>query len=132
MLLVCSSAIIVLYYIAMGRTITMDERGCKIVLGRYSKEYAWDEICIKRLEPDHLGLQIPYHLGCAFFSIKRVNKPDWLDPSLYCMFRHPLSCFFVYFVKGDPNRTGADTPGIYEAEKRAFVEQLKQWGIELA
>lgn len=131
MLLVCSSVIIALHYIAIGRTIIMDERGCKIVLGRFSKEYAWDEICIKRLEPDHLGLRNSYHLGGAFFSIKRVSKPDWLDPSLYCTLCHPLSCFFVYFVKDDPNSSRVDTPGIYEAEKHSFVEQLQRWGINL-
>ena len=130
MFLTCSSVIIALYYVAIGRTIIMDESGCKIVLGRFSREYAWNEICIKRLEPACLGLRNPYHLGCAFFSIKQVNKPIWLDPSLYCTFCHPLSCFFVYFVKYDANSNASDTPGLYEAEKHSFVEQLQQWGVD--
>lgn len=128
-LLICAAIIIALYYVAIGRTIIMDERGCKIVLGKYSKEYDWDEIRIKRLEPPCLGLRNSYHLGSAFFSIKQVRKPAWLDPLLYCTFCHPLSCFFVHFLE---NGASANTVGIYEAHKHSFVKQLQQWGVDLA
>lgn len=131
-LLACSSVIIALHYVAIGRTIIMDERGCRIILGGYSKEYTWHEISIKRLEPPCLGLRNPYHLGSAFFSITQVNKPTWLDPSLYCTFCHPLSCFFVYFIKHDTNHTAGTTPGIYEMDKCSLMEQLQQWGVDFA
>ena len=131
-LLVCASIIIALYHVAIGRTIIMSERGCRIVFGRYTKEYAWNEICIKRLESPCLGLRNPYHQGSAFFSIKHVRKPALLDPLLYCTFCHPFSCFFVYFVEKDASKNAAHTPGIYEVDKHSFIKQLQQWDVDLA
>ena len=130
-LLVCSTVVIALYYVVISRVIIMSENSCKISLWSYSKEYTWDEISIKRIESSHLGLRNPYHLGGAFFSVRRTKKPVWLDPALYCTFFHPVSCFFVYFVSRDACKNAAKLPGIYEVDKQIFIKQLQLWGISL-
>lgn len=125
------SILYISYLITIGRIITMTDFGCKIKFWKYTREYAWDAITLKRQEPPHLGLRLPYHHGGVFFSIRPSRKPAWLDPTLYCMFCHPVSCFYVYFSPNGVKQDQSTTPGIYEVGKNEFLCQLKTWGIEI-
>ena len=129
--LISCSIIVISHHITISRVITMDISGCKIKIWKYERIYTWDEITIKRLEPPHLGLRMEYHDGGAFFSVLPVKKPKILDPTLYCMFFHPWSCVYVYFVNDIASQTISGRPGIYEVEKKSFLQQLALWGITL-
>lgn len=126
-LFICGTTLLVSNYIAINRTVIMNEFGYKVTLGKYTREYTWADLSIKRIEPPHIGLRLSYHSGGAFFSIFPVRKPKWIDPALYCTLFHPFSCFFVYFKNKDSNQT----PGIYEVDKNSFLDQLEFWGIYL-
>lgn len=123
--------LLALYCITIGRTFIMDASGCEIIFWKYTRNYAWSNISLKRLEPAHLGLRQEYHNGGVFFSPFPVRKPEWLDPTLYCMFSHPFSCFYVYFVPPDANPQTSGTPGIYEVDRIIFLRQLEEWGVKL-
>lgn len=95
--------IYVLMYIALGRTIIMDENGCEVCLGKYKKMYLWDELQVKRVEDYRYTLSYKYpYLSGVIFSPRKIYKPRWLDPVLYNAFVHPLSFFYVYFPNDDP------------------------------
>ena len=125
------SVILVLNCITLGRTITMGAAGCKIEIAGVSRIYAWEEVLVKRIEGAHLGFRFGYTHGGVFFSVVPTSKPRWLDPMLYCLLRHPFSCFFVYFVTPSEKVDKGATNGIYEVEKEPFLKQLEEWGIDI-
>lgn len=126
-LLFCvTTGLLASYSITIGRTIIMDAAGCTIALGSYARKYTWEDISVRRAEPSHLGLRLQYHKGGAFFSVSASQKPLWLDPTLYCTFFHPFSCFYVYFTDD-----AQATPGIYAVDRNVFINQLDTWGIKL-
>lgn len=123
--------VLALNCITIGKTIIFHQLGCKVKFWKYEREYTWEELSIKRIEPPHLGLRMPYHSGGAFFSKSPVRKPKILDPTLYCSIFHPFSCIYVYFVREDRGGKQKGTPGVYEVNKEAFLFQLKAWGVDL-
>lgn len=128
---IISGFIVVRYFVTTFRTICMNEQGCTISLWNYRRTYLWEELSMKRLEGEHLGLRIPYHSGGVFFSVHPVKKPRILDPCEYCMFMHPLTCFYVYFSPNVRLRQGYDQIDPYVAERKAFLHLLETWGVEL-
>lgn len=130
-LFITTTIILTSYFVSICRIITMTDSGCRVVFWKFAKEYTWDAIFVKRLEPPHLGLRLAYHDGGAFFSIRPTRKPVWLDPTLYCTFRHPYSCFYVYFSPNSNKKKQDKTPGIYEVDKDLFLRQLEAWGVKL-
>lgn len=130
-LTMCSLIILISYSITIGRTILIDASGYTVTLGKYRRKYLWNGLAIRRLEPPHLGLRLPYHNGGVFFSPKKVKKPKIMDPTLYCMLFHPLSCFYAYFVTPAVNVSTGAEPGIYEVDKEQFMSLMDRWGIEI-
>ena len=121
-----------LYTIATCRTITMDAEGCTVSLLKYQRRYLWKDLAIKRVEGPHFGLGLTYHDGGAFFSVKPVKKKRTTNPVMYCAFRHPFTCFFVFFV---PHRNAADRKNvemkIYEVDKQEFLNRMKEWNVDI-
>lgn len=118
-------------FVTIGRTIVMTETGCTLTFWKYTKEYQWNILQVKRLEPPHLGLRASYHNGGAFFSVYPMKKPKLLDPTLYCLLRHPFTCFYVYFLPDSTKNEPYTTHGIYEVNRTEFLHLLKTWGVSL-
>ena len=127
-LAVLSIAGAVSYSIVVGRTVTMDQSGFTISLLKYQRFYKWEDLVIRRMEGPHMGLRNSNINGGVFFSLKKVRKPEMMDPALYCSLFHPVSCFFVFFSSLGNNDK---CQGIYPVNKDRFVEQLKEWGVKL-
>ena len=130
-ILLSGTLLLTSYGIVLGRTITFSSAGCSIKIGNIKRFIAWENMCIMRLEPPHLGLRCPYHNGGAFFSFRKVHKPRICDPCLYCVLFHPFSCFWVYFVPEMKSSNEGTLTGVYEVNKESFLSQLSVWGIEL-
>lgn len=115
--------------VIFGRTLIFKETGCTIRFREEEKYIPWDDIAVKRIEPQHFGGNREYTKGCVFFSLCPTKKNPRTDPASYALF-HPNTCFWVYF-KSDSQGTSPNTPGIYEVDKDSFLGQLKEWGVEL-
>ena len=130
------SIVLIWHYVIVGRTLIFDEFGCTIKFYRYQRIYAWQDIEIKRKEQDYWGNLYKHSKG-VFFSIYPVNKPKWLDPTVYCMFFHPFTCFYVhptepeYFNELLKYKSARAEVGIYLVEEKEFYSKMKEWGVEI-
>jgi hypothetical protein len=122
-------AFIYSFYITHGRTLIFNEAGCTVRFRGEDNHIPWNDIVVKRVEPQHWGGNREYTKGCVFFSLCPTKKNPRTDPASYALL-HPNTCFWVYF-KSDGQGTSPNTPGIYEVDKNHFLGQLKEWGVEL-
>ena len=112
-----------------GRILEFQETGCTIWSRNGQQHIPWEDLAVKRIEPQHFGMNTGYVWGGAFFSLCPTKKSPRKDPSSYVMW-HPSTCFWVYF-KPEKQDGSVYTPGIYEVDKEKFLAQLKEWGVEL-
>lgn len=91
--------IYVLMYIALGRTIIMDENGCEVCLGKYKKMYLWDELQVKRVEDYRytLSYKYPYYLELYSHLVKFISPGGWIQFCIthLCIHFH----FFMYIFQ---------------------------------
>lgn len=125
----CSIRLLYSFYTAHGRTLIFSETGCTVRFRTDEVHLLWDDIVVKRVEPQHWGGNREYTKGCVFFSLRPTKKSPRTDPASYALF-HPNTCFWVYF-KSDNHGIASNTPGIYEVDKDTFLNQLAEWGVEL-
>jgi len=113
-----------------GRKLEFQESGCTIWSRDGAQHIRWEDMAVKRIEPQHFGMNNGGYLwGGAFFSLCPTKKSPRKDPSIYAMW-HPRTCFWVYFRPEKQDGT-IYTPGVYEVDKEKFLTQLKEWGVEL-
>lgn len=117
----------VLFFMVYGKTLEFHENGCTLSWLHIKRFLAWDEIVVKRIEPQHIGGNYQYTKGCMFFSLKATQKSIRTDPALYACF-HPLSCFWVYFASDVNGEIGWHL-GIYEVDKEKFIALLTKWNV---
>ncbi|MDO4337444.1 MAG: hypothetical protein Q4C91_05055 [Eubacteriales bacterium] len=126
------------YWIMVGRTLIMDERGCTVCFLWLKKEYRWEELKVKRIEDYSkcMGSKGPHYKGGAVFSLRdNIHRPAWKHLGDYLAL-HPikvLTSFFVYFeMKPGVKKKEGDTGyGYYEVDEKVFRENMKKWGVEL-
>lgn len=125
------------------RELILDEYGCTFKLFKYERTYSWDELKVKKIIRNK-------DREWAFFSVKNVNKPAWIEPFEYCAFRHPLTCFYVTLKPQDYKIPKRPLKSVYAAslvkgvkvdkrylvpdsmyDKTKFLLKLEEWGIEL-
>ena len=120
-----------LVYITGQRTIDIDCGGVTISLHKYSRHYCWNEIEMKQLISPQFGNNNQFRYGGIFFSVKMVHLPLVFDPVRYCVFRHPLKCFWISFApKEYPNNSISSR--YYEVDKQEILILLQKWGISLS
>lgn len=133
------------HFIAVGRTIIMDQEGCTVIFGRYYKKYRWDELIVKRLEwfrGDGHKFGVYSKMKIAVFAphkiykyYKNYKKGQW-SASGYCMAWHPLSIIYVRLVSDIElekvkSEKKFDNYLSYVVEERTFLEKLDGWDVEL-
>ncbi len=138
MLVVCAMCVPALFlavnaWVAGGRTLIMNEKGCTIQFFGVRRFYAWSELQTKKIE-DYafaIGSRQPYKKGAVFFK-KKCHKPKWLKPFDYCMFFHPFRFFFVYFNPHivNPKWTYAYFEE-YVVDEESFLKKMEEWQVEL-
>lgn len=117
------------YSLAIWKTLILDKDGITVILWNRKRTYAWNDLAIKRWEKNYPLNGAPYKEG-FFFSVKKVKKSPKFDPLIYCMFKHPFTCFFVYLVPPDEKRPKRRDPDVMAIEKEAFFNKLNEWEIE--
>lgn len=139
------SIVFMRHFIAVGRTIIMDQEGCTVVLGRYHKKYKWDELVVKRIE----WFKGDGHKHCVYSKMKiavfaphkiykyheNYKKGQW-SASDYCMVWHPLSVIYVHLVSDVElakvkSEKKIDNYLSYIAEERTFLKNLDGWNVKL-
>ena len=111
-----------------GRKLEFQESGCTIWSRDGAQHILWEDMAVKRIEPQHFGMNTGYVWGGAFFSLCQTKKSPQRDPASYAIW-HPNTCFWVYFKP--KNQDGiAFTHGIYEVDKEEFIAKLKEWNVE--
>ena len=114
--------------IIYSRTLEFQETGCTIWSRNGEQHISWEDMAVKRIEPQHFGMNTGYVWGGAFFSLCQTKKSPQRDPASYATW-HPNTCFWVYFKP--KNQEGiAFTHGIYEVDKEEFIAKLKEWNVE--
>ena len=111
-----------------SRSLEFDETGCTIWSRNGQLHIRWEDMAVKRIEPQHFGMNTGYVWGGAFFSLCPTKKSPNRDPASYAMW-HPSTCFWVYF-KPKSQEGIAFTHGIYEVDKEEFIGKLKEWNVE--
>lgn len=132
-LLVCALllSIIIRYWIATGKTIIINEYGCRISFLGYKREYSWYELETKYIEyyDNSIEYRTPYHGGMVF-SKKEIKKPKWVKAGSYSIFIHPISVSFIYFKPERP-KLYYKYPQIYEVEENLFKEKMREWKVDI-
>ena len=121
------------YAQVFGKKICIDEKGCYVQFLWYRKQYAWEELTVKRVERYSLlsgGHRINHKSGCVF-SAHPIHKPKWMNPVAYCFCCRPMSVFFVLFEYEREKDFFQTFPYIYEVSETEFREKIQQWNIQL-
>ena len=100
-----------LQWIAVGRTITLSDKGICISFLMFQRQYRWNTLITKQLvdysrsygwlENGGLGLELSPHL--------RTHRK--MKPMTYCIFRHPFS--YVFIRLSDKCNTMQQAHGVY-------------------
>lgn len=127
--------IIVCKVVSLGKTITMNEKGCILYLFGYKKIYQWEQLKIKYIEDRRQTFAnppLPYRAR-AIFSIRKLHKPSILFPHVYNTFIRPFSfsLFYVYYRVPTMQINRKIYPNIYPVDEKEFLEKMQEWGIEL-
>lgn len=117
------------YWIATGKVLIMDEKGCTVKFLCLKKTYSWDDFKVKKVEK---GSYISYknqYCECAFFSPRNVHKPKWMAPVDYSFWISRFSFVFVNFKNSNMSKIEKTLPAIYEVEKEEFIELMNKCDI---
>lgn len=115
------------YWIAIGRTIIIHEKGCSIKFLWYKKDYTWQQFKVIRVQscdtklPHH---KWPYKRG-VIFSIKNVGG-ICRNPLKYNIYFRPFSYFVVFFSE----QKEKDMVCVYEMKEQLFRENMKKWDVK--
>lgn len=128
----CLSILCFQYWVALGRTLKMNARGCEVTFLFISRFYEWQELEIRFENYSHrLSNRQPYSEGIIFYP-KKISKPDWMLPATYCLFVHPFKFFFVNFKpRKEYGKWVVRYPELYEVDKVKFMGCLKNWGVSV-
>ena len=86
-------------WIALDRTLIMDEEGCTVSFLGFKKKYLWKNLSIKRIEHYYYDVGAYNYYGdsdAIVFSVHRIHKPRWMQAYDYSFLIHPFS--FLYIV----------------------------------
>ena len=124
------------FFVASMRNILMTEKGCQISVLWYKKLYTWKELQTKRIVMyEYTELKKSYKY-CLELCKKKID-PLKVLPNSYCQDLHPFSFVFIYFGEKEKlnfvERNVEERGGsfLYVANEWNFVEQLREWGVEL-
>ena len=123
-------------WIALDRTLIMDEEGCTVSFLGFKKKYLWKNLSIKRIEHYYYDVGAYNYYGdsdAIVFSVHRIHKPRWMQAYDYSFLIHPFSFFFVYCpsLHSDGKENKKKMVFRYEVNEREFLEQMKNWNVEL-
>lgn len=119
------------YWMALGRTLVLDEKGCSVKFLWYEKNYKWEDLIVKQQAnyKNVFSYRFPYTEG-IIFSPYFIRKPKWLGPVEYSILVHPLSFIFLFF--SSERDTNLNFAGIYEVDENTIKENLRKWHVELS
>lgn len=120
---------VILGVIVMSYTLIMDEKGCTVLWGKYKRTYEWEKFSIIRLEKNILTQG---YSECVLFSVYPIKKAKIRDPISYCQYRHPFTCFAVFFIPPEAKRMNLKIFEVYEIEKEEFLSKMKEWGVQIS
>ncbi len=120
-------------WIAIDRTIFMEEDGCTISFWKYKKKYRWSDFSVKEIRrcQDAPNRMSPtYYKKCVVLSVKAIHKPKWFSISRYNGLIRPFSLIVIYF---QPKQRKGEKPivFIYEVEEDKFRECMKTWNVAI-
>ena len=119
-------------WIAIGRTLTMDQQGITVSVFLHKKSYSWSELKTKRYaEFENAYGYRDFHSSGAEFSLNMVHRPKWLKPQAYCSLAHPISFCFVYFRPKLPKGKHPYYRAIYAVDEAEFRAKLDEWGVQM-
>lgn len=113
-------------WIALGRTITLDEDAFSIEFLWYKKCYKWEELKVKQeiVHRNDIRFRIPYTKGIVF-STRYIHKPKWLDPVKYNIYFRPFSFIFLKY-SSEKNLVDFDN---YYIDENEIKDKLKKWNV---
>lgn len=118
------NVVLLLMLPVIWRVIILDKYGCTVKLFGYKRTYQWSELSIKRIEKNKQDEWI-------FFSVNPVKKSIGTDPFAYCMFRHPLTCFYVMFVQEQSETVIPKKGRVAGCRKEVIMDKMKEWNVRL-
>ena len=121
------SVMILMYWIAVGRTFIFDHKGVTISWLWFSKSVCWDAMNVKQFfnSKNGFGYRDIYSSGMEL-SYKKISRPTWIKPMQYCFMRHPFSYVVIHFTPDNP--PPIKYPAVYEIDRNILIPALNEWG----
>ena len=120
------------YWIAFGRTISVDSDGVQISFLWCRHRINWDDM--HRIaffdRRNTIGYKDVAITGIEFFSTSK-NRPPKLSPSSYCLFLHPMSYVFLNFSESVSQPKGVHYPAQYQVKKDVIVTLLESNNVPI-
>ena len=117
------------YYIAFGRTITLDTDGITVFLLCYRRQLNWDRIRVTMFNSDNcIGYKDVATTGVEFLNNFKI-RPRMLSPSTYCLFFAPWSYVFLNFTESVLSPKGTRYTNHYQVKKTDLINFIESNGI---
>ena len=127
----------VLYLIDFGRKIELTKEGCMISFLWIKRRYSWEEYPIKKVERysdryNSWAPLTPYDEGAVFSKVpvKRSKKYRPAEPRSYLTW-YVFSTVWVCFRNEECGKKWSYNDGLYEVDKKEFLQKMEEWGVEL-
>lgn len=123
-LALCFTAFAIRWYIAVFRTILIDESGITVCFLRWKRSLPWGRIVVRRETYHSLG-HASSSAAIVFAEKGRfIQKPRKMQPFLFNLLVRPFSFLYAY-MEESANFSG---PGIYSVKEREICELLETLG----
>jgi len=113
------------FWIAIGRTITLDSDQITVSFLFFTKRYSFDQLKLKREFSNKNGFvyRVPYTDGVEL-AFKPIKRPPWIQPLSYCVWVHPFSYIVIHFEPKPQNAN--ECPAIYESDKATILPLINR------
>lgn len=131
----CLYYMVLIQWIAFGKTLQLCQDGIRISFLRFEKFYAWDQLKVKRFVncENKYGYMDLYTKGVEF-SHKKIRESKVLSSATHCLLFHPFSLAFIYF-KQDDLITSLGPVGtasiVCDIDEDIFWKKMQEWNVEI-
>ena len=121
------------YWIAFGRTITLDKNGITIMFLGITRTYSWSHFS---LIASYNSRNLLEYKPMAFEGIEIVPKKNkrirFLSPATYCLFFHPFTYVFLSYSESVVQPKVVKYPVLYQVKRDEIKAVLASFNVSLS
>ena len=125
------------YLIYIGRRIELTKEECIISFLWIKRRYSWEEYPIKKVERYSIYRSLwapntPYDEGAVFSKVPvKHSKKYQPGETRSFLTRYVFSTVWICFRNEECGKKWSYNDGLYEVDKKEFLQKMEEWGVEL-